>query len=71
MKNYNLFHQSVSVRNILPMFLFGIFKYMPGYKSHDLLLIGVVSLLDFFVLKYPLHDLLSSVNAVVSTKPPL
>ena len=43
-------------------------KYKPGYKSHDLLWIRVLSLVEnLFLKKNPLQDLLSSLNAVIST----
>ena len=41
------------------------FKYKPSYRSCDLLQIRVLSLVDFFL--NPLQDLLSSMNAVIST----
>jgi hypothetical protein len=37
-------------------------KYEPGYKSHDLFLFG-----GKFIFKKPLQDLLSSLNAIIST----
>ena len=43
------------------------FKYKPGYRSFDLLKIQVVSLVENLSKKNPLQDLLSSVNAVIST----
>ena len=50
-------------------FSVGICKYKPGYKSHDLLYIRMLSLQciggKFICKKYPLQDLLSSLNAVI------
>ena len=44
------------------------FKYKPGHRSCDLLKIRVLSLVEnLFVKENPLQDLLSSVNAVIST----
>ena len=43
------------------------FKYKPGYRSCDLLKIQVLSLVENLFKKNPLQDLLSSVNAVIST----
>ena len=44
------------------------FKYKPGYRSCDLLKIRVLSLVEnLFFQKNPLQDLLSSLNAVIST----
>ena len=45
----------------------GICKYKPSYKSHDLLQIRVLSLVENLFLKNPLQDLLSSLNTVIST----
>ena len=39
----------------------------PGYRSCDLLKIQVLSLVENLFKKNPLQDLLSSVNAVIST----
>ena len=46
---------------------FARFKYKPGYRSCDLLKIQVLSLVENLFKKNPLQDLLSSVNAVIST----
>ena len=44
------------------------FKYKPGYRPSDLLQIQVPSLVENLSFKKnPLQDLLSSVNAVIST----
>ena len=43
------------------------FKYKPGYRSCDLLKMQVLSLVENLFKKSPLQDLLSSVNAVIST----
>ena len=44
------------------------FKYKSGYRPCDLLQIWVLSLMEnLFFQKNPLQDLLSSLNAVVST----
>ena len=43
------------------------FKYKPGYRPCDLLKIQVLSLVENLFKKNPLQDLLSSVNAVIST----
>ena len=46
----------------------GIFKYKPGYRSCDLLKIWALSLVEnLFFPKNPLQDLLSCLNAVIST----
>ena len=43
-------------------------KYKPGYRSCDLLKIRVLSLVEIlFFQKNPLQDLISSLNAVIST----
>ena len=49
-------------------FSVGTCKYKLGYKSHDLLKIRVLSLVENLVFKKnPLQDLLSNLNAVIST----
>ena len=49
-------------------FSVGICKYKPGYKSHDLLWFWVLSLVEnLFKKENSLQDLLSSLNAVIST----
>jgi hypothetical protein len=50
----------------LGWFSVGICKYKLGYKSHDLLQIQVLSLVENSFLKN-IQDLLSSLNAVIST----
>ena len=50
------------------LFSVGICNYKPGYKSHDLLWILVLSLEgNLFLKRNPLQDFLSSLNAVIST----
>ena len=44
-----------------------VFKYKPGSRSCDLLRIQVPSLVENSFKQNPLQDLLSSVNAVIST----
>jgi hypothetical protein len=51
----------------LRWFSVGIFKYKAGYRSHDLLLFRVLSLVENLFEKNPLPDLLSSLNTVIST----
>ena len=51
-------------------FSVGIYKYKPGYKSHDLLQILILSLVENLFKKkilYKILDFLSSQNAVIST----
>ena len=51
----------------LGWFLVGISKYNPGYKSHDLLQFECSHWWKVYLKKNPLQDLLSSLNAVIST----
>ena len=48
-------------------FSVGICKYKPVYKSHDMLRIRVLSLVENLFKKNPLQDLLSGLNTVIST----
>ena len=41
--------------------------YKLGYKSHDLFFFSSAFIGGKFILKNPFHDLLSSLNAVIST----